>query len=105
METKVSRLDALTDRTPLALTIDGKAIGVCKVGNKVHAFRNLCPHRRAPLACGRWKEPCFPSIALASLTMAWKVRSCAARGMAGNSALKRARACSARAAPRSRFIP
>ncbi|MDR3095572.1 MAG: Rieske 2Fe-2S domain-containing protein [Paraburkholderia sp.] len=52
MEHKVGRLDALTDSSPLALNVDGRPLGVCKVGDKVYAFRNMCPHRRAPLACG-----------------------------------------------------
>lgn len=60
METKVGRLDELTDSRPLALTIDGRPIGVCRVGDKVYAFRNLCPHRRAPLACGTVEGTMLP---------------------------------------------
>ncbi|HKT99875.1 MAG TPA: Rieske (2Fe-2S) protein [Paraburkholderia sp.] len=60
MEIKVVRLDELADSKPRALDIDGRAIGVCKVGEKVYAFRNMCPHRRGPLACGTVEGTMLP---------------------------------------------
>lgn len=60
MEYKVGRLDELTDSNPLALNIDGRPLGVCKVGDKVYAFRNMCPHRRAPLTCGTVEGTMLP---------------------------------------------
>jgi len=60
MEYKVARLEDLKDSVPFPLEIEGRPVGVCKVGDKVYAFRNMCPHRRAPLAAGTVEGTMLP---------------------------------------------
>lgn len=42
----------LTDQTPLAVTVDGESIVICKVDDQVTAFANSCPHAGLPLDGG-----------------------------------------------------
>jgi nitrite reductase/ring-hydroxylating ferredoxin subunit len=61
MEHKVGRLDELPQNDALTIDVDGRPIGICKVGDKVYAFRNLCPHKRAPLARGTVEGTMLPT--------------------------------------------
>ncbi|PVX81642.1 Rieske (2Fe-2S) protein [Paraburkholderia unamae] len=61
MEHNVGRLDELPENDALTLDVDGRPVGVFKVGHKVYAVRNLCPHKRAPLARGTVEGTMLPT--------------------------------------------
>lgn len=61
MEHKVGRVDELPQNDALVINVDGRPIGIRKVGDKVYAFRNLCPHKRAPLALGTVEGTMLPT--------------------------------------------
>jgi len=61
MEHNVGRLDDIPADGALTLDIGGRPIGVFKVGTEVYAVRNLCPHKRAPLARGTVEGTMLPT--------------------------------------------
>jgi len=61
MEHKVGRLDDLPENEGLTLDIGGRPIGIFKVDSKVYAVKNLCPHKRAPLARGTLEGTMLPT--------------------------------------------
>ncbi|MFW8566247.1 Rieske (2Fe-2S) protein [Orrella sp. 11846] len=52
MEHRVCHIDDIPHHTGLALEVAGRPIGVMRTKDNVYAFRNMCPHKRAPLALG-----------------------------------------------------
>lgn len=61
MEHNVGRLDDIPDTDALIVDIEGRPIGVFKRGDKVYAVKNLCPHKRAPLARGTVEGTMLPT--------------------------------------------
>jgi nitrite reductase (NADH) small subunit len=57
----VAQLDQLEDATPKVFTVAGRSIGLIKSNGKVHAVRNVCPHRGAPVCSGTFKGTMLPS--------------------------------------------
>jgi len=47
------RADALPQRTPVGVELDGRPICLVRAGDGVHAFDDECPHRGTPLSEGR----------------------------------------------------
>jgi len=48
----VAKMSDLEADGPLVVDIDGTAIGIIRLGGKVYAFRNSCPHQGGPVAEG-----------------------------------------------------
>lgn len=48
----VARLDEIQEGSSKAVVVNGREIALFKVGGKVYAIENLCPHRGGPLAEG-----------------------------------------------------
>ena len=61
MEHKVGNLDDLPENDGLTVDVDGRPIGVFKIGEKVYAIKNICPHKRAPLARGTVEGTMLPT--------------------------------------------
>ncbi|AWB32979.1 Rieske (2Fe-2S) protein [Orrella marina] len=52
MEHRLCHIDDIPHGTGLALEVQGRPIGVMRAQDTVYAFKNMCPHKRAPLAFG-----------------------------------------------------
>ncbi len=61
MEHKVGRVSDIPENDALVVDVKGRAIGVFKRGDKFFAVRNLCPHKRAPLALGTVEGTMLPT--------------------------------------------
>lgn len=61
MEHKVSNLKDIPENKALTVNIDGVPIGIFKMGEKLIAVKNLCPHKRAPLALGTVQGTMLPT--------------------------------------------
>ncbi len=61
MEHKVGHLNDIPENDALTVDIEGRPIGIFKVGEKVVAVKNLCPHKRAPLARGTVQGTMLPT--------------------------------------------
>jgi len=61
MEHKVGRLKDIPVDDALTLDIEGRPVGVFRVGEKVYAVKNMCPHKRAPLARGTVEGTMLPT--------------------------------------------
>jgi len=48
----VCRFSDLPDRQGYLVEVAGEAIALFRVGDRVHAIDNTCPHREGPLAFG-----------------------------------------------------
>jgi len=48
----VCRLSDLPERQGYLVEVAGEAIALFRVGDRVHAIENTCPHREGPLAFG-----------------------------------------------------
>ena len=46
-------LEALAESTPLGVEINGLPVLLCRVGERVHAVIDRCPHAMARLSAGR----------------------------------------------------
>lgn len=61
MEHKVGHLNDIPENDALTVDIEGRPIGIFKVGEKIVAVKNLCPHKRAPLARGTVQGTMLPT--------------------------------------------
>ena len=61
MEHNVGRCTDIPEGEGLAVDIGGRPIGIFKVGEKVYAVKNMCPHKRAPLAKGTLEGTMLPT--------------------------------------------
>lgn len=61
MEHKVGQLDEIPEKDALIIDIEGRPIGVFRRGDNLFAVKNLCPHKRAPLACGTVEGTMLPT--------------------------------------------
>ena len=61
MEHKVGQVSDIPEEGGLSIDIAGRPIGVFKVGHKIYAIKNLCPHKRAPLARGTVEGTMLPT--------------------------------------------
>ncbi len=61
MEHYVGRTEQVPDRQALIVEIDGKSVGVFKIGDRLYAVRNVCPHKQAPLCRGTVGGTMLPS--------------------------------------------
>ncbi len=52
MRRTVCRLSDLPERQGYLVEVAGEAIALFRVGDRVHAIENTCPHREGPLAFG-----------------------------------------------------
>ncbi len=57
----VAELDTLEEARPAVFDIAGRSIGLIRVKDKVHAVRNICPHKRAPVCRGTMRGTMLPS--------------------------------------------
>ena len=57
----VTQLDQLEDATPQVFTVAGRSIGLIRSNGKVHAVRNVCPHKGAPVCRGTFRGTMLPS--------------------------------------------
>jgi nitrite reductase (NADH) small subunit len=48
----VGQVDDFPPGSVRIVEVDGRSIGVFNVGGRLHALRNVCPHRGAPLCLG-----------------------------------------------------
>ncbi|HYC76950.1 MAG TPA: Rieske (2Fe-2S) protein [Planctomycetota bacterium] len=49
----------LKDGLPLGVTVDGRKLVVCRVGDDVRILDGVCPHRGAPLEGGFLNDGCL----------------------------------------------
>lgn len=49
----VARVEELSDTEPVGVWLSGKRWVIVRLGGELTAFRDLCPHRLAPLSAGR----------------------------------------------------
>jgi nitrite reductase (NADH) small subunit len=68
MEHKVGQLNDIPEKDALIIDIAGRPVGVFKRGEKLFAVKNLCPHKRAPLACGTVEGTMLPTSCAGELT-------------------------------------
>jgi len=61
MEHKVGHLNDIPENDALCVDIEGRPIGIFKLGEKIVAVKNLCPHKRAPLARGTVQGTMLPT--------------------------------------------
>lgn len=54
----VARIDELPDDRGHVVDVDGRAVGLFRVGDEVHALLNTCPHQGGPVGTGG----VFPSV-------------------------------------------
>ena len=52
MRHRVARLDELPDRVGWLVTVEGQEVALFRLGERVYALDNDCPHRGAALAFG-----------------------------------------------------
>lgn len=57
----VADLDQLEEAKPAVFSVQDRSIGLIRLGDKVRAVRNLCPHKRAPVCQGRLHGTMLPS--------------------------------------------
>ena len=58
---RVARLDEVPERGGLVLAAGGVEIGIFRVGERLVAWRNVCPHSGAPVCRGRVAGTTLPS--------------------------------------------
>ena len=58
---KVGHLSDIPDDDALTVDIEGRPIGVFRAAGKVFAVKNICPHKRAPLARGTVQGTMLPT--------------------------------------------
>jgi nitrite reductase (NADH) small subunit len=51
--TTVCRFDELEDGSATLVTVRGRKIALCRVGQEVFAMQDACPHRGGPLSFGK----------------------------------------------------
>ncbi|MEN4920941.1 Rieske (2Fe-2S) protein [Achromobacter spanius] len=61
MEHKAASLNDIPENDGLTVDVGGRPIGVFRVGEKVYAVKNMCPHKRAPLAMGTVEGTMLPT--------------------------------------------
>lgn len=61
MERKVGRVEDIPGNDALIVQVEGLPIGVFKRGERFFAVKNLCPHKRAPLALGTVEGTMLPT--------------------------------------------
>ena len=74
MEHKICHIDDIPQHTGLALEVAGRPIGVMRSNDKVFAFRNMCPHKRAPLALGTLEGTMLPTSCVNDLNYGMEER-------------------------------
>lgn len=57
----VATTDQIPDGGRLIVDLEGRSIGVFRVGNDFYALRNLCPHQGTPLCEGPVMDTTLPS--------------------------------------------
>jgi nitrite reductase (NADH) small subunit len=57
----VADVDQLEDAKPVVFSIQGRPIGLIRVKDKIHAIRNVCPHKGAPVCKGTVRGTMLPS--------------------------------------------
>jgi 3-phenylpropionate/trans-cinnamate dioxygenase ferredoxin subunit len=54
--TRVCTLDALSDRKPFGVEVDGVPVVLVRNGDRVHALHDVCSHAEVPLSEGEVTE-------------------------------------------------
>ncbi|MFA4914546.1 MAG: Rieske (2Fe-2S) protein [Burkholderiaceae bacterium] len=67
MERKIGRVDDIPQTDALIVQVEGLPIGVFKRGERFFAVKNLCPHKRAPLALGTVSGTMLPTACAGEL--------------------------------------
>jgi nitrite reductase/ring-hydroxylating ferredoxin subunit len=57
----VAQLDELEDATPKVFAVAGRSVGLIKSNGRIHAVRNVCPHKGAPVCRGTFRGTMLPS--------------------------------------------
>jgi len=52
MKVVVARVDDFPDGDRKIIDVNGRSVGVFRIGNTFYAMRNLCPHHHGPLCLG-----------------------------------------------------
>jgi nitrite reductase/ring-hydroxylating ferredoxin subunit len=60
-EHHIGRLEDFFPHKIVAVSIDGRKVGVLRKGDTVYAFANRCPHHGAPMCSGQVSGTMFPS--------------------------------------------
>lgn len=58
---RVARADEIPDSGGLVVTVNGVEIGIFRVGTRLVAWRNVCPHMAAPVCRGNVAGTTLPS--------------------------------------------
>jgi nitrite reductase (NADH) small subunit len=57
----VTNIEKLEEAKASVHVVEGRSIGLIKVNDRIHAIRNVCPHKRAPVCKGQLRGTMLPS--------------------------------------------